>query len=454
MRIAKMFAPLGLILFLLNSCQKEISSNQPGSTTDTSGAAVMDTALSYTLDVYLWYKQIPGSFNARSYANPDSLMTAIRQYSNEPGYSAPVDRFSFAMKQADWDNTSSGVSKDFGMTAHFLAGTNQLFVESVERDGPAGRAGIQRGWQFVKVNGSSSIDTTDASINSLVTAIYQSSSSSFTFKKPDSTTADITLNAATYQTHPVMKDTVLSTSAGNVGYMVFNSFLGDSLDIDNSFKRVFAEFESNNVKEVVLDLRYNGGGYVYNSQKLANYLAPLAANGQTMFTEQFNDKHTAWNETFKFSKTNALNLSRIFIIASDHTASASELVINNLKPFLDVKLVGPAYHTYGKPVGFFNIPVGDWYIFPVSFRSINNAGTSNYFNGFTIDKPVNDGVNRNWGDPTESCLAAALKYITTGSFRMGTAADKFQTISVSTNKVHKLGAIGAFDTRGLRAVKK
>lgn len=83
---------------------------------------------------------------------------------------------------------------------------------------------------------------------------------------------------------------------------------------------------------------------------------------------------------------------------------------------MDVKLIGPT-NTHGKPVGFFPIPVGDWYIFPVSFRSTNASGTGNYFSGFAPDSKVNDGLTKDWGDITESCLASAIKYISSGAFR-------------------------------------
>ncbi len=83
---------------------------------------------------------------------------------------------------------------------------------------------------------------------------------------------------------------------------------------------------------------------------------------------------------------------------------------------MDVKLIG-RNNTYGKPVAFFPIPVGDWYIFPVSIRSTNKIGEGNYFNGFTPNAIVADGVDKDWGDVTENSLASAIKYITTGSFR-------------------------------------
>jgi carboxyl-terminal processing protease len=143
-----------------------------------------------------------------------------------------------------------------------------------------------------------------------------------------------------------------------------------------------------------------------------------SANGNVMMTQKYNDKYTQYNEVPRLKKLGSLNLSRVFFIVSNSTASACELLINNLKPYLDVKLVGPS-NSYGKPVGFFPIPVGDLYIFPVSFRTINKNGEGNYFNGLTVDSKVTDGLDKDWGDGNESCLSGALKYITIGSFRMG-----------------------------------
>jgi hypothetical protein len=118
--------------------------------------------------------------------------------------------------------------------------------------------------------------------------------------------------------------------------------------------------------------------------------------------------------TVKFAKAGNLNLSRVFFIVTDNTASASELLINNLKPYMDVKLIGDT--TYGKPVGFFPIPIYNYDIYPISFKTVNSAGNADYYSGFAPDKVTFDGVDKDWGDITEPSLAAALQYISTGSF--------------------------------------
>jgi len=403
------------VLFFFASCKKEDTqgASQPQNPPTSTENKLKDSVLLYSKDIYLWYNQIPASFNAQNYADPDKIMTAIRAYSIETGFSQPVDKWSFAYKQQDWDNLSSGMSQDFGMNIFFNA-EGDLRVKSVERSSPAGAAGIKRGWRITSINGNTNITTSNASF--IVNAVYESASASFTFKKPDGNSVNINLSATTYQEHPVYLDSVYSVGSEKVGYIVFNSFLGDTLEVYNEFQRIFNRFAQQNVGDVVVDLRYNGGGYVSVQEKLANWLVNTSANNQVMMKQQYNDKYTEFNETTSFTKLGSLNLSRLFFIVSNSTASASELLINNLKPYMDVKLIGPS-NTYGKPVGFFPIPVGDWYIFPVSFRSTNKNGEGNYFDGLAVAKQVADGLDKDWGDVNESSLASILGYINTGAFK-------------------------------------
>jgi len=189
----------------------------------------------------------------------------------------------------------------------------------------------------------------------------------------------------------------------------------------------------------VVDLRYNRGGSTETQETLSDFIAPLAANNQKMYTYEFNQQLQQGNfpllkkradfanvsfsedvNTVTYKKAGTLNLNRVFFIVTGSTASASELLINNLRPYMDVKLIGDT--TYGKPVGFFPIEISSYAIYPISFRTINSAGNADYYTGFAPDKLMDDGVDKDWGDVTEPCLQAALKYISTGSFRI-TAGD-------------------------------
>ena len=454
-------------VIILFSCRKNdvtapVASNPvtpPPTTAINYDDLVKDSALDAARDIYLWYKQIPATFNARQYSDPEAIMKAIRPYSTETGFSQAVDRWSFAIKQTEWDNAGkhgfnnssvNGTGADLGFSVFFNA-VKDLRVKYVERESASGKAGIERGWQVVSINGNSNIDTSSASIQMIVNAVFNSSSGSFTFKKPDGSTVTINLSAIPYSEQPVYADKVISVSNGKkVGYMVFNSFMGDTTSTYNEFNRVFINFSQNNVTDVVIDLRYNGGGYVTVAEKLANYLAPISANGQVMMNQTYNDKYSQYNELVKFKKIGNLNLSRIYFIVSNNTASASELVINSLKPYLNVTLVGPTATTHGKPVGFFPIPVGTWYMFPVSFKTVNKNGEGNYYNGFTVNTRARDGVDANWGATNEACLAATLNLISGTAGRGMTPTNDLITAVNEDDRLNSNQFKGTIDPRGFK----
>ena len=452
-----------LIIFtgIFISCKKNKDTIAPTpliQTPDSTAIAakIKDSTLLIAKDFYIWYNQIPSTFNAQSYIDPNAVMVGLRAYSNEPGFNSAVDRWSFGVLKTDWNQLSGGFgnvnnttsTNDFGLSVFFRV-EGDLRVKLVERLSPAGIAGIQRGWRITKINGNTDIITANATF--IINSVYYSPNSTFTFTKPDGTSVDIALTAAKYAQQTVYLDTVYNIGSKTIGYMVLNSFLGDTAKIYNDFQRVMNSFSSQNVSDIVIDLRYNGGGYVSVQEKLADYLAPASANGNVMMKETYNNKHQNYNTTLYIKKTGPLNPNHIFFIVTQSTASASELLINNLKPYMNVKLIGPG-NTDGKPVGFFPISVGDWYIFPVSFRSSNSAGYGGYFNGFTVDGQVADGLDKNWGDPTEACLAKAIKYITTGTFiAQGQEIYKEDPAVISGNQIlDKPSFKGTVDTRGMK----
>lgn len=446
-----------LLIILFSSCRKEenlpptnLNPTTPAGTTSIADK-IKDSTLHYTKDIYFWNDKIPATFNARSYADPAAIMKEIRQYAIEPGFTSSVDRWSFAMEQQQWKNISAGVSEDFGLNVFFHA-NGDLRVRAAEKASPAGMAGIKRGWRITKIAGSTNISSDNA--NFIVENVYRSRTTAFTFQKPDGSTVDLTLNATSYQKHPLILDSVYAVNGRKVGYFIFQSFLGDTADIYRNFDRAFNQFAGQGVQDMVVDLRYNGGGYVSMAERLANYLAPNAANGGVMMTQKFNQKHSNYNSTRTFRKRGSLNLNRIFFIVGSGTASASELLINSLKPYMEVILVGPS-KTHGKPAGYFPIPVDKWYIFPVSFITVNKNGEGNYYNGIALNNQVADGLDKDWGDLSESAFANAVKYITTGAFRTAETG-KILSVQQSASVVagnEKLDATefrGAIDVRGLK----
>ncbi|MBT6454873.1 MAG: hypothetical protein HOK37_04950 [Gammaproteobacteria bacterium] len=158
---------------------------------------------------------------------------------------------------------------------------------------------------------------------------------------------------------------------------------------------------------MVLDLRYNGGGRVSVAQNLASYMVPTTSSTDLFALLKQNDKHQDLNYSYYFkTMVNELDLDRVVVITSGSTASASEMVINGLKPFVDVKTVGNK--TYGKPVGMNPVEFDDKVILPITFATYNQDGEGEYFNGIPYDCFVRDDLNSAFGDPEEGMLAEAL----------------------------------------------
>jgi len=446
---------------MLLSCRKTdapVNSVTAGPSAPTApvSSSDIDTAAAYSRDIYLWYNQIPTNFSSSNYADLSAMMTGLRAFSTEPGFSGAADRWSFAVPKTQWNAVATGSAGDFGLQVFFRSASD-LRVKLVEPESPAGRAGVRRGWQIVKINGSDNISTSNT--NFVVQNVFQSSTTSFTFKKPDNSLVTLSLNAGNYRERPLLFDAVIQQGGRKIGYFVFNAFMGDTSAVYNQFESMFSRFSAAGINDLVVDLRYNGGGYVTMQEKLANYIAPGSANGGMMMKQQFNDRNNRYNETTNFNKRGSLNLPRVIFIVSRSTASASELLINNLKPWMDVVLVGPS-KTHGKPVGYFPIPVKDWYIFPVSFRTVNKNGQGSYFDGLPVNATVADGLDKDWGDVTESSLQAALSYSINGTFSMAgrteeslaaTAAANNPEVQRGNQSLDKNSSFkGMVDTRGMR----
>jgi C-terminal processing protease CtpA/Prc len=424
--------------FFIIACRKDNSPGKAPTPTTTEEDLLKDSVYLYTKEVYLWQDVIPSydQFNPRQYSGSTELesaqnvMNAIRKLQ-------PLDRFSFVTTEEESNGLQTGQDNDFGffIKAASIDETDPIdsvywFVTYAYDQSSAGQAGVQRGWYITKVNGTA-IQYDQSGVDVLNNVFFGSpTSAAFEFKKPDGSIVSANLSKASFTANSVLYKNVLDAGGKKVGYMVFNQFFGQPSR--NELAQTFSYFQSQGIDELVVDLRYNPGGSVETEDTLSNLIAPTSADNQTMYQYVFNstlqnnqhqlirkkpgygDIFTTAANTVKFEKAGALNLARVFFIVTGNTASASELLINNLKPYMDVKLIGDT--TYGKPVGFFPIPIFNYDIYPISFKTVNSAGNADYYTGFAPDKISSDGVNKNWGDVNEPSLAAALRYISTGSF--------------------------------------
>ncbi|NER00722.1 MAG: hypothetical protein F6K30_29180, partial [Cyanothece sp. SIO2G6] len=190
--------------------------------------------------------------------------------------------------------------------------------------------------------------------------------------------------------------------------LVFNTFNGLAVE---ELDKVFAEFNAANVDELVVDLRYNGGGLVSAAQHFASLMVPSQNVGDLFVAEQFNDQNSNLNSELLFEETaqNLSGIDRIVFLTTRSSASASELVINGLKPYIDVTIIGQ--NTSGKYVGASLITFDEYTFAPITFQSVNANGEV-FIGGFTPDINANDDITHNFGDVNEEMFGTALDYLT------------------------------------------
>lgn len=196
-------------------------------------------------------------------------------------------------------------------------------------------------------------------------------------------------------------------------------------------------FEEGNIDELIVDLRYNGGGSVDVAEQIMNALVPAAADGKLMYTNDFNPDKASLNDSYNFERTNNLSLDKLVVISSRGSASSSELLINCLKPYMEVTLVGE--QTYGKPVGSFPLSSfnsvldqNNVELVPITFAIANAAGEAAYYDRFPADILAADDPAINWGNLEDERLSAAISYLLYGnlspSSRMTTLESNWQMI--------------------------
>lgn len=433
---------------------------QAGSTLDL----IKDSIYLYAKEDYYWYTTIPAynTFNPRQFSGSSDLealqneVNAISQ-TNQYEYYAPAPgeaKYSF-IDQGEVSTELGGTNSNFGF-APLYNDVNDLRIKYVYPGSPADLAGVKRGYKITAVNGNTNISydgATGTNTNFVIKNTLNSSNVTLTLQRNDLTTFNVTLNATNYTINPVITyKTVNLPNNKVIGYMVFNSFTSDQ-NADPKLDQAFTYFQSQGVTDLVVDLRYNGGGFVSTAEYIDNWIVPAAKNNTTMYAYHFNDILTANKETLlsnqvrrdptsgqlynlaqidysvaantqKFAKKGSLNLNRVFFIVSGSTASASELTINNLLPHMDVQLIGTT--TYGKPVGFFDIDINKYEMYIPEFETQNSAGKGGYYAGMTPGSASYPGikdyddVTKEFGDTTETLLHYAINYTKKGTYAIST----------------------------------
>jgi len=180
----------------------------------------------------------------------------------------------------------------------------------------------------------------------------------------------------------------------------------------------FSYFSTCGCTDVIVDLRYNTGGYVDIAQLLASYLLGNSYTDKTFINYKFNNmKGSTNNSSDKFISTSyPMNLTRVVFITAGNTASASEVVISSIMPYATVKLVGSK--TYGKPCGMKAWQYNQKYIYaPITFEYTNSNNFGQFYDGLPVDIAASDDITHDFGDRNEESLAAAINYLENGTLK-------------------------------------
>ncbi len=401
-----------LILLSVFSCQKDIKD------LDAGAKVYIDQIMDQH---YFWYKDMPQNISK----------TDRDVYKYFEDHKVEKDRWSWMESAQEWKSSETGTYTSygvvFGQPIEFYQDYS-IMVRYVYPNSPLFDKGVKRGWTLTHLNNVEVMTLLHA--NKYVSEISKDNNT-FTFRDEKGvshtfTASKRTISTRSYLTSTVFTDKDFNGLVGKVGYFNYLTFNANMLsDIEGAFNK----FKNEGVTDVILDMRYNGGGNIIATECLANYLAPLNAEGEVLVRRQHNDKNRN-NDDKNISKikrtSGSLNLNRLFVISGRGTASASEIIINGLKPFFGENLITVGDTTYGKPNGMylFAYPLGtskDYYanaeyvFLPICFYSVNKNGEGNYEKGILPTKYWPDDLYSDWG-PNEGIIKACLTYISSGAY--------------------------------------
>ena len=389
----------------------------PGAEVDAcSNDGQKQFALDTLYDWYLWNDLLPGDIDIGNYASPEELVIRVTEDFGPQqvvaGQEVSLDRFSFVRsQQAEQEFLEGTLGELFGFSYRFVdeAATDFRIVR-VFAGSPADLGGLDRGQRILTLDGRSVTEIA----GSEGISTYLSNNSTVTFEI-EQTGANVftTITKAVVTINPLPQWRLIDRGDGipPVGYMQLDTFIDTA---DPALETVFGEFLAAGVTDLILDLRYNGGGLVRTANLLADYLGGRVAPQLVFSRTEYNADRAEFNEIQEFAlRGNSIGLSRLVVIATRGTASASELVANGMIPHVDVKIVGDS--TFGKPVGQSGFSFCDKILRPVTFRLANADGDGDYFNGLPVDCAAPDDLSTAIGADDDPNVIAALSYLNTGA---------------------------------------
>lgn len=456
----------------------------PRSGSDANGTAFTDRSgtlsdelfwlRSWSDETYLWYNEItdrdPNTFSQKLNYFDELKTTATTPSGN------PKDRFHFTYDSAEWlQITTSGSSSGYG--AEFALVTSSpprdIRVAYIEPGSPGAQAGLSRGVKIITVDGVDAINGTDTdTLNAGLFPDNAGEAHTFVIERLNGTRETISITSATVTEDPVNAVSTFDQNGRTYGYVHFTTFSPRTAEL--ALFNAFDQLQAANIDDLVLDLRYNGGGLLAIASQLSYMVAgPSRTSGLSFETLQFNNKAGGINPVTgqtisptpfyttgldftvpRSRQAPTVSKPRVFVLTTDRSCSASEAVINGLRG-IDVEVIQIGGQTCGKPYGFYATDNCGTTYFTIQFRGVNNKNFGDYADGFgpgapvgTLGDvmpgcPVSDDFTKALGEPTETMLATAISYAETGQCPIAAAANTKPDV----NLAHQINTDPALDLR-------
>ncbi|WP_304064231.1 S41 family peptidase [Pedobacter glucosidilyticus] len=514
----RVYAIAFLIVISFASCKKDKATSGNDTPTPTTNRAELtkDSIFLYAKQVYLWNDAIPEysvvkprNFNSSSNQldNFNTLLFRLTQYkinpttgrayefydfnddgrADEPKFSYIEDLVASGQIAIANPKKSSvdlnGEGNDTGLNIGFYSNQTTsisrdyfLIIRYVNENSSAALNKLNRGDTILTINGKTYGANFDQEAEEVVGLLDLNTITVTGKKRGTGISFNYTLNKTNYNSSPILKDTVFTETGGKkVGYVAYARFSSQNNSIP-ALNGIFTKFSNDGVTDLIVDLRYNGGGFVSTAEHLVNLIIPSQHNGKKMFSEFFNatmregkatilknqpirdqegnsigrnyfqENFSVSQNTYNIQKNGGLtNVNRVVFITGPGTASSSELVINSLKPYLgaNLKIVGEP--TYGKPVGFFPIRIDKYDVYFSMFETQNSLEQGAYYDGFVPDFNIGfDDIRWAFGDKGDIAVAQSLNFIKNGSFSSSNIAST-KGASVSSSSLNSMKSLDTKD---------
>lgn len=426
------FLCITIVSLLFTSCFEDQDDNSV-----TASTQEIQNFIYRGLNFFYLYKADTPELADDVFANQGELNDFLNNYDTPEALfsylQSPQDRFSFLVSDyVSLENALNGITLNNGMEFGLIlypdnSGNVFGYVRYILPNSSASSTNLQRGDIFNTVNGQ---QITESNFNDLLSQdSYTIGLAEYDGTNVTSTGESVSLTKQQYTENPVYLARTLTIEGQNIGYLMYNGF---TRDFDPQLNAAFAQFQADGITNLILDLRYNGGGSVETAVDLSAMITGQF-NGQVFYTEEWNaERQDEYADDGLFNATisngdaiNSLNLNSVYIITSASTASASELTINGLDPYITVNQIGTAtagkyqasFLLYDAPAPNFSRsqanPNHTYAMLPLVFKTANVNGNTDYDDGLFPDVELAEDYSNLGvlGNENEPLLAAALNEI-------------------------------------------